>query len=88
MRTTALSPRWDGRPLSMSLKLSTPRHTFCRWESNALLLHYTLVFPAMFSVSGETVVCQITSITAFPTSTSSARQITLDLVSDVIDLEA
>lgn len=33
-------------------------------------------------------VCQITSILAFPTSTSSPRQIILDLVSDVIDLKA
>ena len=66
----------------------TFQSTFCRWESNVLLLLCTLVFPAMFSVSGETVVCQITSITAFPTSTSSPRQIILDLVSDVIDLEA
>lgn len=50
MRSTGLSPqmRWLSA-LDFYLKLSTPRHTFCRWESDVLLLLYTLVFPAIFS---------------------------------------
>lgn len=83
MRTTALSPKWDGCPLQNSLKLSTPRHPFCRGEVMPCFC-YTLFFPSIFFyLRRNCKVGQVTSITAFSTFTSSARQITFDLVSDM-----